>query len=80
MNDEEIYTDKITKGSHTYFFDVKKNKYGDLYLKISERKGNDYYRLMVFDEDVDDFVSALDRLLTEFQEIRKSTPNRRFIK
>jgi len=78
--DEEIYTDKITKGSHTYFFDVKKNKHGDLYLKISERKGDNYFRLMVFDEDVDDFVEAFDKMLTEFHEIRKATPNRRFIR
>jgi hypothetical protein len=80
MNDEELYTDKFTKGSHTYFFDIKKNKFGDLYLKISERKGSDYFRLMVFDEDADDFADALDRMLTEFQEIRNATPNRRFVK
>ncbi|MCL2132408.1 MAG: DUF3276 family protein [Lentimicrobiaceae bacterium] len=80
MNDEEIYSEKLTKGSHTYFFDAKKNKYGDLYLKISERKGSDYHRLMVFDEDVDDFVEAFERLMNEFQEIRKATPNRRFVK
>ena len=80
MNDEEIYSEKLTKGSHTYFFDVKKNKFGDLYLKISERKGNDYYRLMVFDEDVDDFADALERLLSKLQEVRDLTPNRRFIK
>jgi len=80
MVDEEIYTDKITKGSHTYFFDVKKNKYGDLYLKISERKGDNYYRLMVFDEDVDDFVESFEKMIAEFQEIREATPNRRFVK
>ena len=80
MNDEELYAEKLIKGSHTYFFDVKKNKHGDLYLKITERKGADYYRLMVFDEDMDDFAAALNRLLTRFQEIREETPNRRFIK
>jgi len=80
MKDEEIYTEKLTKGSHTYFFDIKKNKFGDLYLKISERKGDDYYRLMVFDEDVDDFAGAIDRLLNNFQDIRDATPNRRFVK
>jgi hypothetical protein len=80
MNDEEIYSEKLTKGSHTYFFDVKKNKFGDLYLKISERKGDNYYRLMVFDEDVDDFTDALDRLLNKFQDVRALTPDRRFVK
>ena len=80
MNEEELYTEKLKKGSHTYLFDVKKNKFGDLFLKISERKGTDYFRLMVFDEDVDDFADAIDRLLTEFQKVREITPNRRFVK
>ena len=42
MIDEEIYTDKITKGSHTYFFDIKKNKYGGLY------KLTDFYTLFYY--------------------------------
>ena len=38
MADNEIYSDKITKGTRTYFFDIKKSENGDLYLKISESK------------------------------------------
>jgi hypothetical protein len=26
MTDNEIYSDKITKGSRTYFFDIKKSE------------------------------------------------------
>ena len=63
MAENEIYSDKITKGSRTYFFDIKKSEKGDLYLKVSESKktenGYEHHRLMVFDEDLKDFVEAL---------------------
>jgi DNA-directed RNA polymerase specialized sigma24 family protein len=75
MNDNEIYSDKVTKGSRTYFFDIKKSEKGDLYLKISESKktqsGYEHHRLMVFDEDLKDFVEALKKLLTKFKELKE---------
>lgn len=75
MNDNEIYSDKITKGSRTYFFDIKKSEKGDLYLKISESKktqsGYEHHRLMVFDEDLKDFVEALKKSLTKFKELKE---------
>ena len=75
MNDNEIYSNKITKGSRTYFFDIKKSEKGDLYLKISESKktqsGYEHHRLMVFDEDLKDFVEALKKSLTKFKELKE---------
>lgn len=75
MNDNEIYSNKITKGSRTYFFDIKKSENGDLYLKISESKktgcGFEHHRLMVFDEDLKDFVEALKKSLTKFKELKE---------
>ena len=72
MADNEIYSDKITKGTRTYFFDIKKSEKGDLYLKISESKriesGFEHHRLMIFDEDLKDFVEALKKSLTKFKE------------
>ena len=74
MNDNEIYSDKIVKGSRTYFFDIKRSESGDLYLKVSESKktasGFEHHRLMVFDEDLKDFVEALKRSLTKFKELK----------
>jgi DNA-directed RNA polymerase specialized sigma24 family protein len=78
MSKEEIYTDKLTKGNRTYFFDIKKSESGDLYLKISESKktesGFDHHRLMVFDEDLKDFVEALKKSLTKFKELKEPKP------
>jgi len=75
MSDNEIYSDKITKGSRTYFFDIKKSEKGDLYLKVSESKktenGYEHHRLMVFDEDIKDFVEALKKSLTKFKELKE---------
>jgi hypothetical protein len=74
MHDNEIYSDKITKGSRTYFFDIKKSEKGDLYLKISESKktesGYEHHRLMIFDEDFNDFVEALKKSLTKFKQLK----------
>ena len=75
MADNEIYSDKITKGSRTYFFDIKKSEKGDLYLKISESKktasGFEHHRLMIFDEDLKDFVETLKKSLTKFKELKE---------
>ena len=76
MNDNEIYSNKITKGSRTYFFDIKKSEKGDLYLKISESKktasGFEHHRLMIFDEDLNDFVETLKKSLTKFKELKEN--------
>ena len=75
MADNEIYSDKITKGTRTYFFDIKKSENGDLYLKISESKktsdGFEHQRLMVFEEDLKDFVETLKKSLTKFKELKE---------
>lgn len=75
MQDNEIYSAKITKGSRTYFFDIKKSEKGDLYLKISESKktasGFEHHRLMIFDEDLNDFVETLKKSLTKFKELKE---------
>jgi len=75
MQGNEIYSDKITKGLRTYFFDIKKSEKGDLYLKISESKktasGFEHHRLMIFDEDLKDFVETLKKSLTKFKELKE---------
>lgn len=83
MQDNEIYSDKITKGSRTYFFDIKKSEKGDLYLKISESKktqsGYEHHRLMVFDEDLKDFVEALKKSLTKFKELKEPKDDKTYL-
>lgn len=75
MADNEIYRDRITKGTRTYFFDIKKSENGSLYLKISEsKKTSDGFRrhqLMVFEEDWNDFVETLKKSLAKFKELKE---------
>lgn len=63
MDNNELFTDKITKGNRTYFFDVKKSENGSLYLSVSESKrtddGFEKHKILIFEEDIKDFKSSL---------------------
>ena len=70
----EIYSDKITRGSRTYFFDIKESVQGDLYLKISESKntatGFDHQNIVVFDENIEDFEAILIKTLSKLRTLK----------
>jgi hypothetical protein len=76
MNKNEIYTDKLTKGKRTYFFDINTSEQGDLYLKVSESKktedGFEHHRLIVFEEDFKDFADIFQKALIKFKELKES--------
>lgn len=78
----EIDSDKITKGLRTYFFDIKKSRKGDLYLNISEKKktenGFEHHRIMVFDEDLNDFIETLKKSLQKFEKHKKAQNNKTY--
>jgi len=86
----ELFSEKVTAGKRTYFFDVKKSREGSKYLKISEsrlKKSQEYehLRLMIFEEHIPAFLEALNKALaamgfdvgatTHVKELRKSLPN-----
>lgn len=75
MEGKEIYCDKITKGKRTYFFDINKSERGDLYLKVTESKkidsGFERHQLIIYDEDLKDFVDTLRKTLTKFKELKE---------
>lgn len=75
MNDKEIYSNKITKGNRTYYFDINESEKGDLYLKISESKktisGFEHHRLIIFYEDLKEFVEIFKKSLTKFKELKE---------
>ena len=61
--EREKKSEMLKAGSKTYFFDIKESELGDLYLIITESKktesGFDHYRLMIFEENMKDFVDFL---------------------
>lgn len=78
MTDNSVYSDKITKGFRTYFFDINKSEKDDYYLKISESKktasGYDRHHILVFDEDLTDFATILDKTLKKLNELKAYEP------
>ena len=73
MENSELFSEKITKGSRTYFFDIKKTDGGDLYLSISESKrandGFDRHRILVFEEDFNDFKTAFNHSAKKLEQL-----------
>jgi len=60
----EIYSSKANIGKRTYFFNVKENRQGDVFLNIVESKKSgdsafERHSILVFKEDMDSFLKAL---------------------
>jgi hypothetical protein len=71
----EIFSLNIGAGNRTYFFNVKENRNGDVFLNIVESKkkaDGDFERfsIMVFEEDVDKFAEGLNKAL-HFMKLKK---------
>ena len=61
----EIFSSKANTAKRTYFFNVKENRLGDVFLNIVESKknGEDQFErrsVIVFKEDLASFLEALD--------------------
>ena len=71
----DIFSSKITKGSRTYFFDIKQNERREFYMTITESKksGDEFERrrIMVFEEDIQDFADLFQKTFVEFKRLVK---------
>jgi len=81
----ELFSTKVVLQNRTYFFNVKENRLGDLYLNIVESKnreegGFERQSVILFAEDLQDFLQGFDDALHVLEkatrEKRKETPNR----
>jgi len=64
----ELFSTKVSLPNRTYFFNVKENRMGDIYLNIVESKGRDTggfdrQSVIVFDEDLQEFLKGFDESL-----------------
>ncbi len=62
----EVFSERFSNDNRTYFFNVKENRKGDLYLNIVESKekdstGFERHQIVVFKEDLENFLSSLNR-------------------
>ncbi|MCC6011543.1 PUR family DNA/RNA-binding protein [Candidatus Caldipriscus sp.] len=70
--DDSLFSKRVKAGRRIYFIDIKKNKKGDLYLSISEkRKEKDgsvkRTRVIVFEEDVMKFEDAFNEVVVDLK-------------
>ena len=64
----ELFSSKLITGDRTYFFNVKENMYGDLFLNIVESKPTDsgqFLRqsVLVYQEDIGQFINEFQKSL-----------------
>jgi len=74
----ELYSTRIACDGRTYFFNVKENRMGDLFLAIveskpSETEGFDRRSIVVFQDNVDEFIKAFTKSL---EAMAKAAPSR----
>lgn len=68
----EVFSSRASSEKRTYFFNVKENRNGDLFLNIVESKkhgSSDFERrsIIVFDEDLEPFMAELRRAVSFMQ-------------
>ncbi|ULQ59431.1 PUR family DNA/RNA-binding protein [Brucepastera parasyntrophica] len=72
----ELFTTTITLNNRTYFFNVKENRTGDVFLQVVESKnkegtGFERQSIVVFEEDMQKFLSGLDSSLQFIEKSRR---------
>lgn len=69
MNEERknLFSEKVSAGGRTYFFDVKESAKGTKYLIVTESKkvgeSHERSRILVFDSDLGSFTDGLKKAL-----------------
>jgi hypothetical protein len=62
----ELFSTRAISGRRTYFFNVKENRNGDIFLNIVESKKNgeqefERHSIIVFREDLESFVDGFEK-------------------
>ena len=78
MEHTELYTQKLVRGKRSYFFDIKQTEQKDYYFTIRESKrtadGFEHHRLMVFEEDIEDFMVSFTQCLASYHKLKEAQP------
>ena len=65
---KELFSEKVVTRNRTYYLDVKEGRDGARYLVICEAKktndGHERSRVMVFEENLEAFTVALDKVVS----------------
>lgn len=77
---KDLFSERISAGSRTYFFDVNVSSEGTKYLKISEvrnAEGESHNRVMVFQENIENFMEALHKAVSVMTSGTASKPGQK---
>jgi hypothetical protein len=70
----ELFSTRVIVQNRTYFFNIKENRMGDIYLNIVESKNKDSgferQSIVVFAEDLPAFLKGFDESLKVFEKTR----------
>jgi hypothetical protein len=81
----ELFSTRVLLQNRTYFFNVKENRVGDLYLNIVESKnrdegGFDRQSVILFAEDLQEFLKGFDEALRILEkEVRERRHEKRAV-
>jgi len=74
-HNKELFKEKVTAGSRTYFFDVKEALNGSKYLTINEAKKvgdkNEYNRILIFENQIPAFTEGFKKVYNFLKEADK---------
>ena len=73
----ELYTTQVVLDNRTYFFNVKENRTGDVFLQVVESKsknGEDFDRhaIVIFAEEMQKFCKGFENSLAFIEKIKKN--------
>lgn len=65
----EVYSGRLSAGTRTYFFNVKENRHGDLFLNLVESKkhgevGFERHQVVIFEEEMEQFKAEFDKAVS----------------
>ena len=73
----ELFTTQVYLDNRSYFFNVKENRTGDVFLQIVESKNRDgaeadRHQIAVFSEDMQKFLQGMEKSLDFIEKNRKA--------
>ncbi len=74
----EVFSTKTSTGKRTYFFNIKENRHGDLFLNMVESKKQtdssfERHSMIVFEEDLETFMEGLNQAVEFLRKDKKGT-------
>ena len=81
----ELYTTEVYLDNRSYFFNVKENRTGDVFLQVVESKSRDgsdtdRHQIAIFADDLQKFLKGLDLSLAFIEKDKKSRAKAKALK